>query len=354
MKLSTTPFNILEYVSSFLKGEIVVNTDYQRSNEIWSAKARSFLIETILLGFPIPKLCLYQKTDLKKLTTRKEVVDGQQRTSAIIDFMQDKFPMRADADPPDAAGKLFSKLPHELQKQFVEYSLAVDLLVGATDDDIRELFRRINSYTAPLTAEEQRHAVFQGDFKWFIIDLCKAHTGFLRSIGAFTDRKIVRMLDARLYAEICLFIHKGIQTTKGTDLDRLYKELDDGLDAKKKKQFNVPIKNALNQLGFWPKLHETALIKKDAILNLLILAIAHQNESVPAVSGVYKFKHKKLHANAEANLLKLADVLELDEETAKKHFAAHFRAASGGGANVKAGREIRFRWLCRALEESFS
>ena len=46
-------------------------------------------------------------------------------------------------------------------------------MVGATPDQIRETFRRINSYTVPLNPEEHRHAVFQGDFKWFMHDLTK-------------------------------------------------------------------------------------------------------------------------------------------------------------------------------------
>jgi hypothetical protein len=63
---------------------IIVNHDYQRSDKVWPPAARSYLIETILLGFPIPKLSLYQTTDLKTKKTKKEIVDGQQRSQVML------------------------------------------------------------------------------------------------------------------------------------------------------------------------------------------------------------------------------------------------------------------------------
>jgi hypothetical protein len=60
-----------------------VNRNYQRSDQVWPAIAKSYLIETILLGYPVPKLSLYQVLDLKSRKTSKEIVDGQQRSVTI-------------------------------------------------------------------------------------------------------------------------------------------------------------------------------------------------------------------------------------------------------------------------------
>ena len=64
-----------KYCQQMREKSIIVNHDYQRSDKVWPPAARSYLIETILLGFPIPKLSLYQTTDLKTKKTKKNM-DG--------------------------------------------------------------------------------------------------------------------------------------------------------------------------------------------------------------------------------------------------------------------------------------
>ena len=88
MQVTPSTFTIAEYCQQMREKSIIVNHDYQRSDKVWPPAARSYLIETILLGFPIPKLSLYQTTDLKTKKTKKEIVNGQQRSQAISDFLE--------------------------------------------------------------------------------------------------------------------------------------------------------------------------------------------------------------------------------------------------------------------------
>jgi hypothetical protein len=89
MQVTPTSFTIAEYCKQMADRSIVVNKRYQRSERVWPTPARSYLIDTILSGYPIPKLSLYQKTDLKTRQTIKEIVDGQQRSKAVFDFFND-------------------------------------------------------------------------------------------------------------------------------------------------------------------------------------------------------------------------------------------------------------------------
>ncbi|HVO71966.1 MAG TPA: DUF262 domain-containing protein, partial [Aggregatilineaceae bacterium] len=91
MQVIPSNFTVAEYCEQMLGGKIIVNRDYQRSPKVWPPAARSYLIESILLGFPIPKLSLYQRTDLRSRTTLKEIVDGQQRSTAILAFFEDEL-----------------------------------------------------------------------------------------------------------------------------------------------------------------------------------------------------------------------------------------------------------------------
>ena len=60
--------------------------------------AKSYLMETILRDFPIPKLFLHQTQDSKTRKPIKQIVDSQQRTQAIMDILEDKYPLSRSID----------------------------------------------------------------------------------------------------------------------------------------------------------------------------------------------------------------------------------------------------------------
>ena len=91
MRTVPTNMTIADYCQGMQRKEILVNNEYQRSDKVWPPPARSYLVETVLQDFPIPKLSLHQKTDIKSRRVIKEIVDGQQRSRALLDFYEDKF-----------------------------------------------------------------------------------------------------------------------------------------------------------------------------------------------------------------------------------------------------------------------
>ncbi len=93
MPIRVTPNNmtIADFAEQVRNRQIVVNPTYQRTDKVWPTSAKSNLIDTILNGYPIPKLIISQATDLDTRQTRKEVVDGQQRTAAIIEFLNNRY-----------------------------------------------------------------------------------------------------------------------------------------------------------------------------------------------------------------------------------------------------------------------
>src|SRR5437879_5741618 len=107
MNVTPTSFTIAEYCEQMREGRIMINRNYQRSSKVWPPAARSYLIDTILCGFSIPKLSLYQITDLKTRQTIKEIVDGQQRSQAILDFFDDKLRLTSNSA---FRGATYSKL----------------------------------------------------------------------------------------------------------------------------------------------------------------------------------------------------------------------------------------------------
>ena len=152
----------------------------------------------------MPKLALHQQTDLQSRKSIKFVVDGQQRTHAIVDFFNGDLTLSRNLELVEAAGRTFDELPEDLKEAFLSYSLQFDQFEAADENVVREYFRRINSFTTPLNPEERRHANFQGNMKWFILNLADRHSETLHSLGTMTERELVRMADRKLFAEIVM------------------------------------------------------------------------------------------------------------------------------------------------------
>lgn len=218
-----SPMSVGDYCKALNDGLITVNEDYQRNSGIWASYARSFFIESILLQYPIPKIFLYSKVDLRTRSTIKEIVDGQQRSHTLQHFYNRKFKISMNIETEDLRGKNYNQLAEEYQSNFISYSLPIDEFRGVLPAEIQDSFRRMNSSNIPLNDEEQRNARFQGPFKWFIQRVGQRFSEPLRAAGVFTRRDLVRMGDNRLYSEIIHTILNGFVTTKAPQIDALYK-----------------------------------------------------------------------------------------------------------------------------------
>ena len=81
-----------------------------------------------------------------------EVVDGQQRLGAIIDFRQGNLVLsgKHNTDFPDST---FRRLPENVQRTFLEYEISTEIVENATDPEVWALFERLNTYTLTLNRQ---------------------------------------------------------------------------------------------------------------------------------------------------------------------------------------------------------
>ena len=359
MEVIPAAYSVADYCQQMARKEIQINQEYQRSDRVWPPTARSFLIETMLLGYPIPKLSLYQVTDIKSRTSIKEIVDGQQRSKAIFDYFNDGFRLSRSLELEEIRGKRFSDLDEEYQLRFLDYSIPTNLFVAATSKEIREMFRRINSYTVPLNPEEQRHAIFQGHFKWFIYRLSNRYESTFLNMGVFTEKQIIRMADTKLLTEVCHALVNGIKTTNKKSLDELYRRFDKEFPAES--WLEEHIEKAMTRLISLGEIHNGPLMRP-YVMYSLILAVAHRESPVETLANVYQsdLPYKFERDVVVANLSRLAEALEDPEETLEglvleglegaESKLKEFVRASSEQTNVASQRETRFRLLCEALE----
>jgi hypothetical protein len=346
MQTVSTNMTVADYCDALKRRDITVNRDYQRSDQVWPDSAKTYLIETIILGYPLPKIYLYQITDIKSRKTVKEIVDGQQRSLAILDFFNDKFALSKAAETESLQGLKYSELEEEQQQAFLSFSLSFDLLVGATKDNIVEVFRRMNSYTVPLNAEENRHASYQGRFKWFANRLGKRYNGAFREIGLFSEKQLLRMADTKLLAEVCDALLNGIRTTNKRILDRLYKEHDKVFSEEK--LLERCLGEAFDSLSAWQEIHGSNLMKS-YILYSLVIAIVNLRKTFEALNDLEVQRGSiRSRERVVANLSQLADALNYDVDEAPSEYK-EFVAACASRTNVKDQRIIRIKWLSRAL-----
>jgi hypothetical protein len=343
MTITPTTYTLADFCAAHDRGELIVNNNYQRSDKVWPPPARSFLIETIMLGYPMPKLYLYQVTDIRSRTTRKEIVDGQQRSRAIFDFYAGTLRLSRTLDTEELRGKVYDELDDTQKGAFLGYALAADLFVGATEDEIREVFRRMNSYTVPLNPEEKRHATYQGLFKWFINRVAREYEQAFLRMGVFSSKAIVRMADAKLLTEVSHAALFGVKTTNAKSLDQLYRQKDQAFPEQD--DLEARFTETLGRILSWEALFNTSL-SKPYLLYSIMLATMHCVRTLATLNDIHA-GGAILPNNAliNENLSTLANALENREDERYDEFVQ----ASSDRTNVAQQREIRIRWFCRAL-----
>lgn len=214
------------------KGTLLLKPKYQR-NPIWSLGQKCFLIDSLISGSPIPQVFINIKTagvgrDRK---TIHEVVDGQQRLRAILEFMNDEYPLVrttvrsypvSDIYEPHVNEK-YSELPANLQEAIWNYPLAVQELRGWSDAEIKSLFRRLNYVVERLSKQELRHSQYFGEFVEAVEEL--ASDEFWDDIELFTRRDSQRMKDVEFISELFVVVIDGIQDGQKS-LDKFYADYD--------------------------------------------------------------------------------------------------------------------------------
>nr|WP_269145073.1 DUF262 domain-containing protein [Pseudosulfitobacter pseudonitzschiae] len=293
--------------------ELIVNRDYQRGSGIWPTGPSSYFIDTIIENFPFPKIYMYEFVNRDDRNIRKEIVDGQQRISAITRFYKNEFALGSESN---YAGARFQDLDDDAQEKFLTYVVSVDVIRSAKRSEILQMFRRMNAYTLPLNEAEKRHSSFQGDFKWFINELADDLNEFFLEFGVLTNRQIVRMADAALITECVDAYENGVISSSPKSLRNLYQSYDENFGQQGQyhemlsQTFQFIVENFSN-------LRNTFMMKPYA-LHSLISALLHCRYGIPAIQeewGIQPLQEFSIDPqNAELRLLELAQAHEAKED----------------------------------------
>lgn len=230
-RFNTRNYSVRDFEEWRERDELVLAPKFQR-REVWSDKARAYLIDTIVRGKPIPKIYMRQDINPKTRRTTREIVDGQQRLRSVLGFIKDGFKI-SKAHHEDFGGKYFSGLDAETQRDILKYEFVVDLLQDMPDNEVYDLFARINTYSEKLKPQELRNAKWFGEFKSSVYLLAKEFVTFFESNKVFTPKQILRMTEAEFISELLLAIQEGIREGSKRVIDKCYKKYDDELSNRR-------------------------------------------------------------------------------------------------------------------------
>ncbi|MEJ5118300.1 DUF262 domain-containing protein [Gluconobacter cerinus] len=206
--------------------EVFVDNSFQR-RLVWTNKQKVKLIETILIGYPMPEIYFWQQpADPETGAQKRSIVDGQQRLTTMLQFVSNEWPLKnsylSHVDRlEEYSDKYWKDLSPELKRIFWDYVLTVRTIPSEVNEDqIRSIFRRLNETDRSLNPQELRNAEFNGKF----IELSEkiADLDELSKLSVFSEHQVRRMADVEFSSSLLAFLRRGLVEDNLRTTNELY------------------------------------------------------------------------------------------------------------------------------------
>lgn len=165
-------FSIREFQTMKHEGDLILQPEYQR-NFVASNQIATRLIESVLMDVPIPVIYLAEEKD-----GTFSVIDGQQRLTSFISFVEGKFPNGTEFRLnglkviPELNRKTFAQLDKELQTKIKTTTIHSIIIKKESNEDIKfEIFERLNTGATKLNEDEIRNTVYRGKYIKLLAEL---------------------------------------------------------------------------------------------------------------------------------------------------------------------------------------
>jgi hypothetical protein len=190
--MSITPrgMSIQEAYRLFRDDRLIVNRKYQRKL-VWTLAEKQNLIDSLIKDYPIPLILFADVSESG--STYYEIMDGMQRLNAIFSFIDNTFKLNdkyfdinefSRAKQAAEAGLFISAsrednkfLEPSMCADILDYQLAVTIFPIETEEQVTDVFSRINSGGRQLSAQEKRQAGRVDDFSMLIRELASEIRG---------------------------------------------------------------------------------------------------------------------------------------------------------------------------------
>lgn len=204
MKYRIETWTIEELLEKYNKKSLDLNPSYQR-RFIWSLKDQQTLIDSIIKGYAIPNIFLFEK---KK--DQFEMVDGQQRTRTILGFINEQFKT--------FEGKIYSKKDF---KELIDYQIAVIVIEQIEkDENIEDFYALVNKAGVHLNRPELKKAeYFETNFLKLVTEIAESEK--FKTLDLFSETTSKRMVDVDFVSELVILLIEG-NTDKKITVDKKF------------------------------------------------------------------------------------------------------------------------------------
>lgn len=216
MKVNPQTSPVVWFNDRNIEKSLVLKPPYQRK-PVWSPDQKAFLIDTILKGYLIPEIFIHRITDHNGKTIYN-VVDGQQRIRSVLEFIQCEYALSSEYTP-EYADYNFEDLPNPVKQSIWDYTINVREITNASEEEVRNLFRRMNKNVVALTPQELRHSTYSGDFIKLMEEI--AEYDYWAENRIVSAKEIRRMNDVQFISDLFISIMNGVQD-KTKEMDNYY------------------------------------------------------------------------------------------------------------------------------------
>lgn len=210
--------SIGEIANLYEDGDLDVHPEFQRVFR-WNDGQKSKLIESILLGIPLPSFFVSANEE-----GIWDVVDGVQRLSTIFSFLGiyknennevvEKLVLEETVQLPALKGLTVDDIPKDLMRTFKREKINVTIIKQESDAQTKyELFQRLNTNGSPLSDQEVRNCILlmeNKDFYTKFIDMSKYEN--FQSVLSFNERLTDEKYDQEMLSRFIVFTQNKITT----------------------------------------------------------------------------------------------------------------------------------------------
>ena len=273
IRIHTKHYSLRQVVDMIAENDIDLAPDFQRQY-VWKTWQRSGLIESLLLGIPLPSFYFNEESE-----GQLQVVDGVQRLTTIFDYVVKKsFKLGEVTYLRELKGKGFDDLETLYRRRLNSTQFVAHVIDPQTPYRVKfDIFRRINTGGSPLSAQEIRHCMSKTQSRNFLKQLVSdesfitATGGALKEHPRMADREVaLRLVAFRLftledyagYASLDAFLSavtERLDDSTGENLEKLRTDFVRGMTngyavfgehAFRKWSWDVSWKNPINRALF--------------------------------------------------------------------------------------------------------
>ncbi|HUY36828.1 MAG TPA: DUF262 domain-containing protein [Pirellulales bacterium] len=186
---NATTKRVSDLIRDIDDGSLVLTPPFQR-RLVWTNIVKDHFLETVTLGLPFPEIFIATgEIDTHSMKRKNQLVDGQQRISTLRAYVQGSPDLVLTKVTP------YNELDETEKATFLDYTVAVRDLGTAGEEQIKDIFTRINSTDYALKAMERLNARFSGEYKQFCDDLSKRTFFDRHNVFSLADVRRMRDLD---------------------------------------------------------------------------------------------------------------------------------------------------------------